>query len=127
VTDSTDAGVPSVSIDVVSLQTGTSRKTRTNEEGSYIVPLLPAGTYRMTVQKDGFRTLSRSGIKLSVDQVARIDFVLQSREISDSVEAESVELPLYEPARLFSCSPESVKPISDATFTYRDLATSSFH
>jgi hypothetical protein len=81
----------------------------------------------MTVQKDGFRTLSRSGIKLSVDQVARIDFVLQSREISDGVEAESVELPLYKPARLFSSSPESVKPLSDATFTCRDLATSSFH
>jgi Carboxypeptidase regulatory-like domain len=85
VTDSTAAVIPEVSIDVVSLQTGSKRTTSTNGEGYYTVPLLPPGGYRMTVQKEGFRTVSRSGIQLNVDQVARIDFVLEVGEVSETL------------------------------------------
>ena len=42
--------------------------------------------YRITVLHDGFRPVTRSGVELKVDQVARLDFVLEVGAVSDKVE-----------------------------------------
>ena len=43
-------------------------KRRRTKSGLYTVPLLPPGTYRVTAEKPGFREVTRSGLKLDVDQ-----------------------------------------------------------
>lgn len=96
VTDSTDAVIPEVAVDVISVQTGTKRTAATNEEGYYTVPLLQPGNYRMTVQKEGFKSISRSGIQLNVEQIARIDFTLEVGEITQSIEV-SAAVSLLDP------------------------------
>ncbi|MCL5744687.1 MAG: carboxypeptidase-like regulatory domain-containing protein, partial [Acidobacteria bacterium] len=54
--------------------------------GNYSAPLLPPGSYRLSVLKAGFRPLNRSGITLSVDQMARIDIVLELGTVSEAIE-----------------------------------------
>lgn len=85
VRDSSDAGVPNARIVVTNTGTEISRRTSSNEQGSYVVPLLPPGNYRVTVQADGFKPLERRGLSLAVDQVVRLDFALQIGQMTESV------------------------------------------
>jgi hypothetical protein len=96
VTDSTDAVIPDVAVNMISISTGISRKTSTNDLGYYTIPLLQPGSYRMVVQKQGFRSISRAPIQLSVDQIARIDLRLEVGEVTETVDV-SEATPLLEP------------------------------
>jgi len=86
IADSTGAVIPGTAVAVVNEATGMKRDAESNELGFYTVPLLPPGSYRMTVQKEGFRTIARGGITLQVDQAARIDFTLEVGTIAEAVE-----------------------------------------
>jgi hypothetical protein len=86
VTDNTGASVPDVEITVTSIATGVERKVTTNESGSYTLPFLPPGEYRITLQKQGFQKISRDNVRLEVNQTARIDFALTVGSVSETVE-----------------------------------------
>src|SRR5512139_2650655 len=86
VTDASGASVPGAAITVLNVDTGTKRDTSSNEAGIYSAPALQPGNYRVTVQKEGFRPVSRSGITLTVDQVSRIDFRLEVGGVSETVD-----------------------------------------
>ncbi|MBL8233664.1 MAG: TonB-dependent receptor [Bryobacterales bacterium] len=85
VKDSTDAGIPNARVVVTNTDTEISRRTASNDQGIYVVPLLQPGRYRISVQSDGFKPIDRQGITLAVDQVARIDFVMQIGQMTESV------------------------------------------
>lgn len=87
VSDPTGAVIPSCSVKVTNNLTGYFRSTITGPDGAYTVTLLPLGTYSVQASKQGFRTATRSGISLSVQQVARIDLQLA---IGSSTQAISV-------------------------------------
>ena len=95
VSDPSGAVIPGALITVANVDTGVKRQTESNELGHYAVPLLPPGTYRVTVQKEGFRPVTRTGITLQVDQVARVDFVLEVGAVTETVEV-SAAAPLLE-------------------------------
>lgn len=85
VLDSSGAVVAGVMITAIHTATGARRAVTTNEQGLYSLPFLDPGTYELQVQKEGFRTVSRQGIKFDVAQVARIDFTLDVGAISEQV------------------------------------------
>jgi len=95
VADSTNAIVPDAKINVRNVNTGIENPTSTNESGYYTVPLLPPGNYEITAQKPGFRPITRFGIKLEVQEVARIDFVMEVGEITQTIEV-SATAPLLQ-------------------------------
>ena len=101
VSDTTGALIPGVPITVTNVATGVDRKTATNESGYYAVPLLPPGSYRITVEQSGFRAINRSGIILEVDQKAEIDFALEVGAIAERIEvtADALQLNTIEAAR----------------------------
>ena len=86
VTDATGAVVPKAEILVSNQATGIKRNTASNQLGYYTVSLLPPGSYRISLKKEGFRPIDRAGITLEVDQVARIDFSLQVGTLAEVVE-----------------------------------------
>ncbi len=85
ITDSTGARVPQAKISAANVDTGTNRNIVSNPEGYYTIPLLPPGTYLITVMKEGFKPVSRSGVKLAVSDNATIDFTLQVGSVSEAV------------------------------------------
>ena len=85
VTDLTGAVIPETAVTVMNEETDITTNTRTNEVGAYTAPLLKPGAYRVSAQKEGFRPVSRSGITLEVDQVARIDFELQVGAVTEVI------------------------------------------
>ena len=86
ITDQSAAVIPGANLTVINEDTGIKRATESNELGYYTVPLLQPGHYRVTVQKEGFRPLTRSGITLEVEQTARVDFVLELGAVTESVQ-----------------------------------------
>lgn len=87
--DPTDAVVQGAEITVSNVDTGVERRSASNEQGYYVVPLLPPGNYRILVQKSGFRPISQSGIRLVVNQEARLDFRLQLGAVTETVLVEA--------------------------------------
>ena len=86
VTDASQAVIANAAVTVTNVDTRAERTTLSNDLGYYTVPLLPPGNYQITVQHDGFRPITRSGITLVVDQTARVDFVMQVGAVTEKVE-----------------------------------------
>src|SRR5580692_4437057 len=89
VTDSTGAFLPGVQINVTDLGTGQSRNTVSSSNGSYILPQLPPGTYKLTVAKTGFASVDRENVELQVNQSITLDFQLVVGSTSQTVEVTS--------------------------------------
>src|SRR6267142_1388229 len=66
VTDSTGAVVPQVRVTVRNERTNIVNKAESNSTGLFVVPALPPGSYELTAEKQGFRTVKISEIPLSV-------------------------------------------------------------
>jgi hypothetical protein len=86
VTDHSGAVISSAKVTVINTGTNSKIEVLTNSEGDYTAPLLPPGTYSVAVSAPGFKTLDQKGIRLQVQQQARVDVVLQVGAVSDSVE-----------------------------------------
>lgn len=95
VTDSSGATIPGARVKVFSPGTGLSRSLTTNDQGAYAVYELPLGSYSVTVEKQGFRTTTMTGIAVSVGAPARADARLDAGAVQEVVEV-TAEVPLVE-------------------------------
>jgi hypothetical protein len=89
VTDSSGAVLPGVEVTVTDTGTGLTRTGVTNETGSYTLPNLPVGPYRLEMMLPGFRTFVQTGIVLQVNANIVIDGVLQVGDVTQSVEVQA--------------------------------------
>src|SRR5260370_783701 len=85
VTDPNGRSVPGVTVIITNLSTNVASRTVTNDQGIYRVPFLQPGIYRMTLDKDGFKSVVKSGIELHVQDVASINFELQIGSVNETV------------------------------------------
>jgi hypothetical protein len=86
ITDSSGALVPGVQVTVTNVGTDDKRTITSSETGLYTVPLLDPGKYEITARKEGFRTVTRSGIELHVNQTVRVDISLEVGALTESVQ-----------------------------------------
>jgi len=95
ITDSSGAVIQGAAVKVINVDNGMQRDASSDVDGFYTVPLLQPGNYRITAEQPGFKTINRSGIKLTVDQEARIDLALEVGEVTEKVDV-TEEAPLLE-------------------------------
>lgn len=86
VTDSSQAVIAGASVTITNLDTGLRREAHTNETGSYTFTLLPVGRYKVDAAESGFSTQSHPEVKLDVEQVVRLDFILKPGAVPETVE-----------------------------------------
>src|SRR5262245_50838724 len=67
VKDQTSAVLPGTEVTMTQTETGLTRTTVTDETGSYSLPNLPIGPYRLEASLPGFRSYAQSGIVLQVN------------------------------------------------------------
>ena len=89
ITDNSAAIIVDAEVSAENVSTGLRRATKSNNAGIYRISLLPAGEYRVTVKKEGFRPVRRSNVMLSVEQTARLDFVIEVGDIVAMIEVSS--------------------------------------
>src|SRR5207244_10968244 len=68
---------------------GITRHTVTDNDGSYVLANLPAGTYRLTVSSPGFRTFVEMGVVLQINGDAVVNVALQPGQVADQIEIQS--------------------------------------
>ncbi|HEV3059383.1 MAG TPA: TonB-dependent receptor [Vicinamibacterales bacterium] len=100
VSDTQGGVLPGVTVTVFNVDTGTERSTVTNEKGLYRAPLLPLGTYRVTIELQGFKKFERTGVKLSVGDTALINATLSVGAVSETITVSSQDLPVLDAARI---------------------------
>src|SRR5262249_22419336 len=96
VTDITGAVVAGAEIKVSGTALATERSATTDAGGSYSLPALPAGTYKLTVSKAGFAT-STANIELTLNLVLTVDVQVKVGNVGELVNVSAEVLPLLEP------------------------------
>jgi hypothetical protein len=99
VRDGSGAVLPGATVTVSNLDTGQQRAVTTGAGGEYRAPLLSLGAYRVKAERQGFKTVERTGITLSAGQTAVINFGM---EVGGAAEVVSVsgEAPVSEPGKI---------------------------
>ncbi len=85
VRDESGGAVAAAAVTATSAGTGQTRAVVTGKDGNYVVPNLAPGTYQVRVEKAGFRTLAREGIRLATGETVRVDLQLQVGGLTDTV------------------------------------------
>src|SRR6266511_4147048 len=81
VTDSTGAVVPNTEVLVTNEGTNISRTSTTGGAGTYEVPNLNAGKYRVTAKAAGFKTSVLQNIEVTALRTVRVDLRLEVGEV----------------------------------------------
>src|SRR5438874_3410491 len=89
VKDQSGAVLPGVEVTATQTETGISRMSVTNETGSYVLPNLPIGPYRLEAALPGFRTFRQTGVVLQVNTSPLINPVLEVGQITEQVEVQA--------------------------------------
>ena len=85
VTDESGALLPGVTIIAAQIDTGATRTVVTDDNGSYVLPNLPTGPYRLEAMLSGFRTYVQTGIVLQVAGAPVINIVLALGNLAETV------------------------------------------
>src|SRR5260370_31737843 len=86
VTDGTGGVVPGAKITATNVDTNAVRNAVSNDAGIYSLPSLQPGAYNLRVEKSGFKSVTRPGVQLEVQQNARLDFELPVGQLNESIE-----------------------------------------
>jgi len=83
VTDQTGAVIPGAGIAVISIAQGFQRTSATNDEGIFVVPLLPPGNYTVKAEHDGFTPAEFRDVILNVNDQRTIKISLKVGSVAN--------------------------------------------
>src|SRR5579864_1512010 len=89
VKDAQGASIPKAPVEAQNVATGDISRTSTNEAGEYAFPVLPIGTYRVTVQVPGFKKAVRDKLELRLGDQVTQDFTLEVGAVSENITVSS--------------------------------------
>jgi len=85
VNDSSGGVIPGAAIQARAVATNQIRDAKGDADGNYILTNLPIGEYEVTISSNGFRTEVNKGLVLQIAQRARLDIILQTGSVSESI------------------------------------------
>src|SRR5580698_992270 len=128
VNDTTGSAIEGAEVQVIDQRTeALARKVSTNADGSFVVTLLPPGTYSVVVNKTGFAEAKSASIEVHVTETVRITIPLKPGSVSEKVEI-SAQVTSVETSNATtgqSIGTETVRELPLATQNYQQLLTLS--
>src|SRR5260370_14623681 len=109
VEDTNGAVVPGASITAVNNGTQLTRKTTTNEQGYFSIPLLPPGSYTLKAQAQGFAPVDFTDVILNVGDQKSLQIQVKAGNISATVQ-------VINEAPLINTESASVSTVVDRKF-----------
>lgn len=124
VTDSTGALIPGATVKVTQIQTNDTRSVTTSDGGVYTVSTIPAGTYVVSVSKEGFATFTSTNVDVAINTTVRVN-----PSLTVGAQVEKVTVSASEEAQLQtdrvdvhgSIAAESLENLPQPTRTYEGL------
>ena len=86
VTDKSGSAISGATVTATSQGTGLSRQAKTDEDGHYLIPLLPASIFTVRVEFQGFQTAENKDVRLQVEEARELNFALAPSTVSSTVE-----------------------------------------
>jgi hypothetical protein len=83
--DPSDRPIPDAEIIIVNDLTNIQYETKTSDDGIYVMPNLPPGSYRIQVTKRGFKTLIKPGLILNVQNALSVSMTLPLGAVSEVI------------------------------------------
>jgi hypothetical protein len=124
--DPTGAAVPNAKVSITNTDRHELIRTVTSDaSGNYSAPLLPIGHYDVKVEAQGFKTTTRTGIVLNVNDNLKLNMKLDVGAIRETVEVkeQQVGVDLVTPANSTTIEGVQVRDLSLATRNYEQLAS----
>ncbi|MBY0372864.1 MAG: carboxypeptidase-like regulatory domain-containing protein, partial [Bryobacteraceae bacterium] len=94
VRDASGAVVAGVTVTLTNTATNAVRTATSNESGVYAFPALTPGIYNIKAEKQGFKTVSTSGLEVQVQQNVRFDVTMTVGAVSESIEVSASAISL---------------------------------
>ena len=85
VKDQQGAVVPGANVTVTDLATRLERRVTTNDNGQFVVPLLPPATYNVSIERQGFATVEVSDVTLNTNDRRSLNVELKVGTVGETV------------------------------------------
>ncbi len=89
VKDPSAAVIPGAKVTVTNVNTGTTFTTKTGPDGEYVASPLLIGEYKVSVEKEGFKTTVVGPFAIQIQQRAAVDVTLQVGQTVQTVQVQS--------------------------------------
>ncbi|MCS7025391.1 MAG: carboxypeptidase regulatory-like domain-containing protein [Bryobacteraceae bacterium] len=96
VTDESGSVVPNAKVTATLENMGLQREAVSNESGEYVLPQLPPGRYKVTVQASGFQTAVAGDVVLAIAERAILNISLKVGAVTEQVTVSAAATPLLE-------------------------------
>jgi len=83
--DESGGALPGATVTAVHVETGTTRTVVTSQTGTYLMPALPIGAYRVTFELGGFATFVHEGLRLGVGESVTVNAAMKVAALEESV------------------------------------------
>ena len=87
--DPSGSAVPGADVTITETGTNLRRSGVTNSAGSYNIPFLLPGNYRVTAEITGFKKFVRDGVEVSVSESVEVNIAMQVGAVTESVETKA--------------------------------------
>ncbi|MBW4026319.1 MAG: TonB-dependent receptor [Acidobacteria bacterium] len=77
--------VSGANVKAVNVGTKVNYSGKTNDQGYYAITFIPAGTYNITVESQGFKSETSTGIPVAINAAVRSNFTLSIGSVQDQV------------------------------------------
>ncbi len=95
VQDKSGAALPGATVTATQKETGLTRNTVTESDGTFRLPSLPVGTYTVEVELNGFATVSVENVTLNVASQREINVDMNPSTVSETINV-TAEAPLVQ-------------------------------
>ena len=85
VTDTSGGVIAGASVEARNIDTGATAKTTTNSSGTYVLPFLAIGHYKITASQTGFKNSVQNDVELRITDRIQVDFKMEVGATSEQV------------------------------------------
>ncbi len=89
IADAQGAVIPGARVTITNTATGLSRSAATDSSGGFVFPLLPVGSYNLSVEHTGFRKYERRNILLQANENVNVAAALELGNVQETVTVEA--------------------------------------
>ena len=94
VTDKQNKRIPAAKVKVTNLATGLRRETASGSQGTYSLPDLDTGAFKIEIVKEGFAPFRLANLKMELGRPRTLDAVLDFAERTDQINVTEAEFQL---------------------------------
>ena len=125
VLDPTAAAVAGATVTVSNLERGITKTATTGNDGTYQIPLLPPGTYRVEVAFEGFDKAVANNVEMTIGSSVIYDVHLKVGSVKDVMEV-TADIPLIEVEKTQQANTLDTKQIDNLPNLTRNFTDSVF-